>query len=310
MGIQSWIEDSKIKIKKEDLEKLKIDINEFLSDNTPDFQPLELNELILEFGFGTKYNENGDLINIFVDCEKTYNEEYLMALLAPFAENGSFIKLGVSGEAGDCGDLFLKYTFRHGKLEVEDNLPSFKVKASDVVVLKDMPKELKITDWSAVYTKKYFEIDTDSFKKLMNDLDLEFFLYTDNYRSNLKTSILSCTIATVKKGFFDQNEIDELSKGKKIVSGLIESIESRTTVSTGKNFDYPSWLYCEHEMEWEVEKATLPTDIGDFLEKAKVQIDIYGGSIELHSAVLQSIISIVPECIFTTDGDNYFKNKQ
>ena len=67
MGIQSWVEASKIKIKREDLEKLRIDINEFFFKNIPDFQPLELKELILRFGFGIKFNKNGDLIDIYID---------------------------------------------------------------------------------------------------------------------------------------------------------------------------------------------------------------------------------------------------
>ena len=37
-------------------------------------QPLELKELILRFGFGIKFNKNGDLIDIYVDCEKTYDD--------------------------------------------------------------------------------------------------------------------------------------------------------------------------------------------------------------------------------------------
>jgi hypothetical protein len=66
-----------------------------------------------DLGFQTEYNEDGDLIKIYYESEKSWGEQDLLKCLAPFVQNKSFVEfLGEDGERW-------RYWFNEGKLWVQ-----------------------------------------------------------------------------------------------------------------------------------------------------------------------------------------------
>lgn len=314
MGIPSWVEKAKIEIKKESLVELRKDLSEYLSHIHTKPSAHSLDDMVSTFGFVFKYNRNGDVVGIKEECEKTYYEEDFMDLIAPHIKSGSFIQLGVSGEAGNTGDVTLQWSFVNGKVIAENSStkadPQFYNDNKENKL--DFPTNIKITDWSAIYQKKYLKINTEQFIEEMNKKKWGILLYKGRYKPYQRDALEWVKIAGIKKPEFSQQKIDKLIKEGKINKDIISSIDGHITLSVSKNFHYPSWIFQETETEWEDEKATLPPDIGEFLENTKIQFEISsinrGRSNQLHKNAMQVIYKMVSGCLFTTDGKNYFKN--
>ncbi len=191
MGIPSWIEKAEIEIKREKLTNLHKDISEYISDKNSDSDVPNFDDMILFFGFVFQYNENADVVGIREDCEKTYYEEDFMDLLSPYIESGSYIQLGVSGEAGDSGDILIKWSFVNGKVIAENNLTTVEIQNTEDrnKNKKIYPNNIKISDWTAIYQKKYFKINAELFIKEMNDRGWSILLQNKGFKPFKRDSL-------------------------------------------------------------------------------------------------------------------------
>jgi hypothetical protein len=311
MGIPSWIIEEKITVKKNKLSDLHDDILEFFSNE--DIQKSSIDSLIEKFGYKFQYNENGDAVSIAQVGEKTYYEDDFVNLLAAHIESGSFLHFGVSGEAGDGNDYITKWLFKDGKVFNDD-------KSSNNVDLNinltrpaiSMLNSCLNSDWTAIYSKDIYEINVDSLIAKMFEKNWHIVILTDRYKPYKNLNINFVKIAGLNSKQYDSDNIKELLEENNVKDLIFNDTAGGVTFSVGKNFDYPSWIYCEQEIEWKDEKATLPVDIAEFLENSKVQYEIHSSkrvnSLKLHNSIREALFEMIHECILTTDGEKHIKN--
>ena len=81
--------------------------------NYPETCP-DMFSVLSQVGFGFDHDDEGNLVSLYYDDNKTGNEDYFLCALAPFVKDGSFIVF-----KGEEDDDYFRYIFKDGYMYLE-----------------------------------------------------------------------------------------------------------------------------------------------------------------------------------------------